>query len=158
MHWLRECGRAIQWGNSLRADIFKCRSLGYLLLLGLMVTLAVGLALFLVDPGVKSPIDGIWSAWVTMTHVGFGDVVPVSLIGRLLAAALILFGLALFSLFTAIVSVTLLGRNMDVVGGELRRIEQEASTIQGTEERILTELSRLQERLAAVEKLLTTRP
>ena len=81
-----------------------------------MVTLAVGLILFLIDPNIKSPLDGIWSAWVTMTHVGFGDVVPISFFGRLLAAGLILFGLVFFSLFTALVSVALIGRNMDALG------------------------------------------
>ncbi|MDP3009144.1 MAG: ion channel [Methylococcales bacterium] len=32
----------------------------------------------------------MWSAWVTMTHVGFGDVVPTSFLGRLFSAGLIL--------------------------------------------------------------------
>ena len=116
MRWLDECHNAIQWGSNLRIDLFKVKNLGYLVLLAIMVTLAVGLILFLIDPNIKSPFDGIWSAWVTMTHVGFGDVVPVSFFGRLLAAGLILFGLVFFSLFTALVSVALIGRNMDALG------------------------------------------
>lgn len=113
MPWLTEFRNALQWGNSLRADLFKAKNLGYLVLLAVLVTLAAGLALFLVDPNIKTPLDGIWSAWVTMTHVGFGDVVPISLLGRLLAAVLILLGLVLFSLFTALVSVALIGRNVE---------------------------------------------
>jgi voltage-gated potassium channel len=121
-----------------------------------MVTLAVGLILFLIDPNIKSPLDGIWSAWVTMTHVGFGDVVPVSFIGRLLAAVLILFGLVFFSLFTALVSVALIGRNMDALGLNVRQIEQEAGRIQTGEDRILAELAQMHERLKALEKLLSS--
>lgn len=156
MRWLAECQKAIHWGNNLRIDLFKIKNVDYLMLLATMVTVAVGLILFLIDPNIKSPLDGIWSAWVTMTHVGFGDVVPVSFFGRLLAAGLILFGLVLFSLFTALVSVTLLGRNMDALGGGVRRIEQETSSLHGGEDRILNELARLHERMAALETQLSS--
>ncbi|WP_340120812.1 potassium channel family protein [Methylobacter svalbardensis] len=157
MHWLAECHNAIQWGNGLRGDLFRSKHLEYLVLLAVMVTLAVGLILFLIDPNIKSPFDGIWSAWVTVTHVGFDDVVPISFFGRLLAAGLILFGLVLFSLFTAVVSVALIGRNMQALGMDVRQIEQEAGRIQTGEDRILAELARLHERMAALEKQLSSR-
>ncbi|WP_019867032.1 potassium channel family protein [Methylovulum miyakonense] len=156
MRLLAECHTALLWGNSLKADLFKSKKLGYLVLLAVMVTLAAGLMLFLVDPNIQSPMDGIWSAWVTMTHVGFGDVVPVSFLGRLLAAGLILFGLVFFSLFTALVSVVLIGRNMDALGLGVRRIEQETGDIQTGEERILAELARLHERMALLEQQLSS--
>lgn len=158
MHWLTECHNAIQWGNNLRVALSRSKHLGYLVLLATMVTLAVGLILFLIDPNIKSPFDGIWSAWVTMTHVGFGDVVPSSFLGRLLAAGLILLGLVLFSLFTALVSVTLIGRNIHTLGMDVRQIEQEAGRIQTGEDRILDELARLHERMAALENQLSSPP
>jgi voltage-gated potassium channel len=154
MRLITECHNAILWGNSLKADIFKSKKLGYLVLLAVMVTLAVGLTLYMVDPNIQSLTDGIWSAWVTMTHVGFGDVVPVSFLGRLLAAGLILFGLVFFSLFTALISVTLIGRNMDTLGGNVLRIEQGTTRIQDEESQILAELVRLNKRLEALEKQL----
>lgn len=89
-----------------------------------------------------------------MTHVGFGDVVPVSFLGRLLAAGLILFGLVFFSLFTALISVTLIGRNMDTLEGNVLRIEQGTTSIQDEESQILAELVRLNKRLEALEKQL----
>jgi voltage-gated potassium channel len=156
MCWLTKCHNAIQWGNNLRVDLFKIKNVEYLALLATMVTLVVGLMLFLIDPNIKSPVDGIWSAWVTMTHVGFGDVVPISFFGRLLAAGLILFGLVLFSLFTALVSVALIGRNMDALVVGVRHIEQEASSIQTGEDRILDELARLHKRMATLETLLSS--
>jgi voltage-gated potassium channel Kch len=156
MRWLLECQNAIRWGDNLRVDLFKSKNLGYLVLLATLATLAVGLILFLIDPNINSPFDGIWSAWVTMTHVGFGDVVPVSFFGRLLAAGLILFGLVFFSLFTALVSVSLIGRNMDALGMDMRNIELEAGRIQTGEDRILAELARLHERMEALEKQLSS--
>jgi voltage-gated potassium channel len=156
MRWLDECHHAIHWGNSLRIELFKFKNLGYLVLLAALVTLAAGLMLFLIDPNIKSPLDGIWSAWVTMTHVGFGDVVPISFFGRLLAAGLILFGLVFFSLFTALVSVALIGKNMDALGVNMRQIEQGAGRIQTGEDRILAEVARLHERLKALEQQLSS--
>ncbi|MDI1278875.1 potassium channel family protein [Methylobacter sp.] len=158
MHWLAECQNALQWGNNLRVGLFKVKNLKHLVLLATMVTLVAGLILFLIDPNIKSPLDGIWSAWVTMTHVGFGDVVPVSFFGRLLAAGLILFGLVFFSLFTALISVALIGRNMHVLGMDVQQIEQETGCIQTGESRILDELARLHERMAALENQLSSNP
>ncbi|NOT10368.1 MAG: two pore domain potassium channel family protein [Methylococcaceae bacterium] len=154
MRWLAECQHAIQWGSNLRFDLLKSKNLGYLVLLAAMVTVAIGLLLFIIDPNIKSPFGGIWSAWVTMTHVGFGDVVPISFFGRVLASGLILFGLVFFSVFTAMVSVGLIGRNMDTLGMDMKQIELEAGRIQTGEDRILAELARLHERMKALMKLL----
>ena len=156
MRWLDECHNAIHWGDNLRVELFKVKNLGYLVLLATMMTLAAGLILFLIDPNIKSPLDGIWFAWGTMTHVGFGDVVPISFFGRLLAVGLIIFGLVFFSLFTALVSVSLIGRNMDALGMDMRQIEQKAGRIQTGEDRILAELARLHESLKALEKQLSS--
>ncbi|MDD2660339.1 MAG: potassium channel family protein [Methylococcales bacterium] len=102
--------------KNLLNDLMGKQTLVYLLILAFAVTVASGFILYILDSNIHSLFDGIWFAWVTMTHVGFGDVVPTSFLGRLLSAGLILFGLALFSLFTAILSVTLIGKNMDTWG------------------------------------------
>lgn len=127
-----------------------------MLILAVAVAIASGLILYIVDPNIHSLFDGIWSAWVTMTLVGFGDVVPNLFLGRLLTASLILIGLTLFSLFTAILSVTLIGKNMDTLGHDMLQIEQEASRIETEENQILQELARLHERMDALEKQLSS--
>ena len=146
--------QALHWANKLRADLFKCKHVGYLVLLALAATLAVGMLLFLIDTNIHSPLDGIWSAWVTMTHVGYGDVVPASFLGRLLAAALILLGLVLFSLFTALVSVTLIGRNTEVLVGLPSKNASDTHSLQGGHELILDELAQLQLRMEVLQKIL----
>jgi voltage-gated potassium channel Kch len=147
---------ALSLFKSLLNDLSQKRTLVYLLTLAFAVTVASGFMLYMIDPNIHSLFDGIWSAWVTMTHVGFGDVVPISFLGRLLSAALILFGLALFSMFTAIVSVTLIGKNRDSWGQNLRQIEQDTSRIETEENQILHELARLHDRMAALEKKLSS--
>jgi voltage-gated potassium channel Kch len=142
--------------KNLLNELVGKRSLVYLLILAIAVAIASGLILYILDPNIHSLFDGIWSAWVTMTHVGFGDVVPTSFFGRLLSATLILFGLALFSLFTAILSVTLIGKNIDTWGHNVRQIEQETSRIEKEENQILHELARLHERMEALEKQLSS--
>lgn len=154
MRWITTFHNALEWANNLRIELLKLKNLEYLGILAIIVTLIVGLVFYLIDPNIKSPLDGIWSAWVTMTHVGFGDVVPVSFFGRLLAAGLILFGLVLFSLFTALISVEFIGKDMNTLGGSVIRIEQETSSIHSGEERILEELHRLHERMEALENQL----
>ena len=147
---------ALNLFKNLLNDLRGKRSLIYLLILAFAVAIASGLILYILDPNIHSLFDGIWSAWVTMTHVGFGDVVPTSFLGRLLSATLILFGLTLFSLFTAILSVTLIGKNMDTWGHDMRQIEQEASRIETEENQILQELKRLHKRMDALEKKLSS--
>ncbi len=145
---------ALSLFKKLLNDLSGKRSLVYLLILAVAVSFGAGLALFIVDPNIHSPVDGIWSAWVTMTHVGFGDVVPTSLLGRLLSAILILFGLALFSLCTAILSASLIGKNMDTWGSNVRQIEQETNRIEADENKILSELAKLNERMERLENAL----
>jgi voltage-gated potassium channel len=48
---------------------------------------------------------GSWWALVTMTTVGYGDVVPNSGVGKLIAAGLMLSGIAMFAMLTATISV-----------------------------------------------------
>ena len=110
------------------------------------------LVLFILDTNIHSLFDGIWSAWVTMTHVGFGDVVPTSFLGRILSAALILFGLVLFSLFTALLSANLIGKNIDAWGNNVQSIENDLDQIEIEESKVLQELARLHARLDALEK------
>ncbi len=45
--------------------------------------------------------DGLWWAFVTITTVGYGDLVPVSVTGRIVATVLMLFGIAVLGTVTA---------------------------------------------------------
>ncbi|MDX8387340.1 MAG: ion channel [Ghiorsea sp.] len=54
-----------------------------------------------VNPAFSEISDGLWWAFVTLTTVGYGDVVPITHAGRLLAVVTMLFGITLYSLMIA---------------------------------------------------------
>jgi voltage-gated potassium channel len=130
------------------------RSLFALLTLALGASFGAGIILYIIDSNIHSVTDGIWSAWVTITHVGFGDVVPTSFLGRLLSAALIVFGMTLFSLSTAILSASLIGKNIEGWEDNIRLIEQKTNHLEADENKILSELARLHDRMESLENLL----
>jgi voltage-gated potassium channel len=53
---------------------------------------------------IKTAEDALWWAYVTITTVGYGDVVPVTREGRVIAAVLMTVGVGLFGTFTAYVA------------------------------------------------------
>ncbi len=70
-------------------------------LASLIVIIMAGILMSALDPGIDGPLDGIWWAWVTITTVGYGDVVPQTHAGRAFASIIIFLGLGLFAALTA---------------------------------------------------------
>ena len=75
--------------------------LGPTLMVSFIIIIMAGTLMAVIDPNVQTPMDGIWWAWVTVTTVGYGDIVPGSTAGRLFGSVLILMGIGLFSMMTA---------------------------------------------------------
>lgn len=69
-----------------------------------VLSLLLGILIVPLEYGYKinSLEDGLWWAITTVTGVGYGDLVPVTGIGRLIGAVLMTFGLVLFSMIVAI--------------------------------------------------------
>jgi len=119
--------------------------LGNSLIIMFLVVVVAGVVIAYIDPGIKTPWEGIWWALATVTTVGYGDVVPVSEQGRIVGIILLLLSVVLLSLVTANISAFLVSRG--AVKGEsevherlkkmekrLERIEQmlkESRTRQG---------------------------
>ena len=102
-HPLRGISRAFQENVLLYAVGFG--------LLG-TATIIGGLSIYLVEvkanPAIASVADGIWWAIVTLTTVGFGDITPVTPLGRVVGGTLMVAGMFTLALFAGIVGNTLL--------------------------------------------------
>ena len=72
-----------------------------------------GFLFYLSEPDVEDLGDGIWWALVTITTVGYGDITPVTTLGRVVASSLMLLGLGLIATITAIVSAKFIQNFVD---------------------------------------------
>jgi voltage-gated potassium channel len=57
-----------------------------------------------INQAVASPFDALWWGITTLTTVGYGDVVPKTVEGKVAASALMILGISLFSAITATVT------------------------------------------------------
>lgn len=60
------------------------------------------------NPRLHSFIDALWWGFATATTTGYGDITPVTTQGKLLGIVLMLTGMALFAMFTALFAETIL--------------------------------------------------
>lgn len=122
--------------SSSALQILARNRLGATLLVSTFFIIIAGYLIAGIDPSIASPGDGIWWAWVTTTTVGYGDIVPTSTAGRILAAALMLLGVGLVSLITANFSAFFVAHNKG--NSELQRLQQLENQLQRIEEKLDT--------------------
>ena len=72
-----------------------------------------GYIFYIAEPAVKTFGDGVWWALVTVTTVGYGDITPLTTLGRLVAGALMFLGLGLIATVTALVSANFIRNYVD---------------------------------------------
>ena len=64
------------------------------------------------DAQITNLIDAFWWASATVTTVGYGDVVPVTEIGRLLGIALMFVGISIIGTFISALGAQLIGSRL----------------------------------------------
>lgn len=97
----------------LLETLFNSRRLRTILAALLFFIFLFGYLFYVSEPDVRNLGDGIWWALVTITTVGYGDITPVTTLGRIVASSLMLLGLGLIATITAIVSAKFIQNFVD---------------------------------------------
>ena len=93
--------------------LFNSRRLRTILAALVFFIFLFGYLFYVSAPDVRNLGDGIWWALVTITTVGYGDITPVTTLGRVVASSLMLLGLGLIATITAIVSAKFIQNFVD---------------------------------------------
>ncbi|MDX8388130.1 MAG: ion transporter [Ghiorsea sp.] len=73
-----------------------------------IIVIVFGNAMFLIEPETfPNAFIGSWWSLITMTTVGYGDIIPQTALGKGLAIVLILIGISMFALLTGTISARL---------------------------------------------------
>jgi voltage-gated potassium channel len=117
------------------------KALGLILTVATVLAIAAAVLERLIDPAFNTFPQALWFAVTTVSTVGYGDYVPESGAGRVVASALMLTGLGLIPLITsAVVSILVAQRSREARDEELRHLN-----------RILEQLDSLERRLIGLE-------
>jgi voltage-gated potassium channel len=97
--------RIVIFGSRAWVGVRRLVNVDFLLVYGIGLVVIAATIVASVEGGVAASIhsfaDALWWAFVTITTVGYGDMVPVTLVGRAVAIVLMLGGIAFFSGVTA---------------------------------------------------------
>lgn len=100
------------------------------------------------NPKVESYFDAIWWAFCTVSTVGYGDVTPITNIGRVTGMVLMVTGILFFVGFTAVlVSVISTRTAREILEGTEEEMSHELSPI-------LIELRKLREEINSIKSKL----
>jgi voltage-gated potassium channel Kch len=128
------------------------RAVGVIVSATAVVVVGGGILIRLVDHGEYSDVwVGMWWALQTVTTVGYGDVTPKHVSGRIVGAFVMLYGIAFLTITIAAITSTFVAR------AEQERDARQSETIEAPEARIEARIDALGERLDRIERLLERR-
>ena len=137
--------------------VFNSRRLRTILGVLIICIISFGYIFYLAEPQIKTFGDGIWWALVTITTVGYGDITPLTTLGRLVAGTLMFVGLGLIATVTAIVSAKFIANYVDHhtnddVLEKLEELEDEIEKIEEIESNVVGKLKELEEEIDELNK------
>ena len=98
----------------------------------ILILLCSGVIFFIenqVNPNLNHFMDAIWWSFSTVTSVGYGDVVPITVPGKVFGILLMLLGTAMFAIYTALFANAVLGHYAKRFKGLYKGISTEEEQI-----------------------------
>jgi voltage-gated potassium channel len=131
--------------------LFTAEGLRLAAVIAAVAALGGGAIFSSVEKGNHSLWDGVWWAVTTMSTVGYGDLAPKTVIGRLDAVALMVIGIGFFALLTGAVAQRFLATqaHQDVQDAEAEMTRDVAAA----RETVLAEIRAISDRLRDLEQI-----
>lgn len=82
-----------------------------------------------VEPGIETYGDAVWWAVVTTTTVGYGDISPVTGLGRFIALILMIFGIGLLGMITGSIATFFIGQGKENKNSSVEYIKKELDRV-----------------------------
>jgi voltage-gated potassium channel len=135
--------------KSVERAVTRRRIFPYLAGATFALALVAGLVMTLIDEK-DFPNFGlaVWWAIVTLATVGYGDVVPTTVLGRIVGSAVIILGVTFLAFLTATVTSLFVSSDQDAAR------ERELAEREAADKELRELLKRLEERLSAIESKL----
>jgi len=124
-----------KFGSTVKS-IFNSKGLRFIVYATIGIDLFFGFLFYVSEPNVNSYSDGLWWALVTITTVGYGDITPLSNLGRIVASALMIMGIGFLATITAAISSYFISSfsdkeiTMNELGEKLDKLEEEIKNLQ----------------------------
>ncbi|MBC1423171.1 potassium channel family protein [Listeria seeligeri] len=85
-------------------NFFRSNGLNRFLMIFILLVIIIPVPMVFIEPEINNYPDALWWAIVTATTVGYGDIIPVTPIGRILATIMMLFGIAFIGMITSTIT------------------------------------------------------
>ena len=135
--------------RSVQRAVARRRIFPYLAAATFVLALVSGLVMTLIDEK-DFPNFGlaVWWAIVTLATVGYGDVVPTTVLGRIVGSGVIILGVTFLAFLTATVTSLFVSSDQDAAR------ERELADREAADKELRELLKRLEDRLSAIESKL----
>jgi len=137
-------------GNKIRQYPSKTK-LDYATIILLLVLIIGSFMFFIVERSVNPEVpnyeSAMWFSIVSMTTVGYGDIVPVTLIGRILGVIIILTGMAYVSLVTATLAYSFIDLFRKESGQAVKKVEKRVIDSDDKIDELLVKIDELESKI-----------